>query len=1087
MSSIEQIAKVSINGQLLPQTGIYTSLRYLAEFGSNVPVLPSINDKYVAKIYSQNYFEILITLNVNISNIDNSYIELYKCSTLMSTVPSITGIIAADRAGLQIIKKSNTEFLILIPPRSIVNGGYYLKINHPLFNNNYAYIFFRTESNTLENYSCYRESITSPLPPAPPQSPTPTPTITTTNTPTPTITPTVTSSITPTPSVTPTLTPTISITPTVTPSITPSYSPTQTTCVYETQNKNSYYSPIVPSPTPSLSQNISSLTFSSNIILLDLIPNNRYIVSLSLSNTHGPYSITPNEISFLANSSKSQTVSILITKLSTNKNSRLNVNVNDLDSLESKNFTKFLTEEVVCSCTIPVLEDEIKINNNSLYTNNISDSNFRLTTNYGSYAAWGNYTKGYVTTVGTNAHPSYYGTYDKSGNVWEWIEDGINNKRFLCGGSWKSNFFELDSTSSKSKIIDLYDKISEDYGFRVATYNNPYASNDAGCYVSVGDKCNIDYKGVGNIRYDYMIGKYPVTVLEYVRFLNSVCKNPLIVSLLNIYPFDHPMSCIDKIYYANSNTYTFKAKNNLEYKPITLVSHINAQRYVNWLSGSLLDFLRTTSLSEINISYYGTSDIINMLDNGLTYNVSSISNNRKTTALYFLPNFDEWYKAAYYNHSYQLYSKYSMYYGDSNVISFDALNQTPLHIVSDSSGNGPKPNELELFNCLYNPLNSANYMGQATWNDTTNGNVTTVGSNGGPSFYGTFDQSGNVWEWNDLDETPDLFRGTRGGAWYNTAQYLSSSNRYNISASSEDSSVGFRIASLTNPLGLSNFVDVGDPDNDADTRYDSPGYGNVAYLYKIGKYAVTNCEYVLFLNSVDPEGINPENIYNSNTSSSLLIGQSIPAGIGRNLDNDLGSKYFSKSNFANKPVGFVSWFDCARYCNWLHNDKVVYNTTNDASNARNTGAYNIGTITNGNAITKQPSAKYYIPTENEWYKAAYYKGGSEDAGYWNYATQRDSVPAFVSTVDNFGNGSSRLSEYSNEECVVEPITTTAEPTTTTVQPTTTAEPTTTTVQPTTTAEPITTTTAEPTTVTFSVTNNGTGNYVINGEVNPTLT
>ena len=33
-----------------------------------------------------------------------------------------------------------------------------------------------------------------------------------------------------------------------------------------------------------------------------------------------------------------------------------------------------------------------------------------------------------------------------------------------------------------------------------------------------------------------------------------------------------------------------------------------------------------------------------------------------------------------------------------------------------------------------------------------------------------------------------------------------------------------------------------------------------------------------------------------------------------------------------------------------------------------------------------------MPLENEWYKAAYYKGGSTNAGYWTYATQSDSAP-----------------------------------------------------------------------------------------------
>ena len=35
---------------------------------------------------------------------------------------------------------------------------------------------------------------------------------------------------------------------------------------------------------------------------------------------------------------------------------------------------------------------------------------------------------------------------------------------------------------------------------------------------------------------------------------------------------------------------------------------------------------------------------------------------------------------------------------------------------------------------------------------------------------------------------------------------------------------------------------------------------------------------------------------------------------------------------------------------------------------------------------------FWIPTENQWYKAAYYKGGSKNAGYWLYATKSNSAP-----------------------------------------------------------------------------------------------
>jgi formylglycine-generating enzyme required for sulfatase activity len=289
--------------------------------------------------------------------------------------------------------------------------------------------------------------------------------------------------------------------------------------------------------------------------------------------------------------------------------------------------------------------------------------------------------------------------------------------------------------------------------------------------------------------------------------------------------------------------------------------------------------------------------------------------------------------------------------------------------------------------------NSANYNSNANWNGTTNGNVTSVGSNGGPSAYNTFDMGGNVWNWNDLNGTPGSSRGLRGGPWPSLASGLSSAYRVTTAPSNESASIGFRLSSSLNPLSLSNFVFVGNANNAADTN----GFGSVNTNYLIGKYSVTNCEYALFLNSVDPQGINPQGLYNLNMNNNVRGGISLISG------NANGSKYVTKPNMSNKPVIFISWFDAVRYCNWLHNGALTYNNTNDAANARNSGAYNVGTATTGNAVTKESNAAYYIPTENEWYKTAFYKGGSTNAGYWLYGTQSNTAPTPV-TASSIGDG-----------------------------------------------------------------------------------
>ena len=90
--------------------------------------------------------------------------------------------------------------------------------------------------------------------------------------------------------------------------------------------------------------------------------------------------------------------------------------------------------------------------------------------------------------------------------------------------------------------------------------------------------------------------------------------------------------------------------------------------------------------------------------------------------------------------------------------------------------------------------NFANYNDAADWN-SQNGNVTTVGTNGGASAYGAFDMSGNVDEWNDLTGAAGSSRGLRGGLWYYDASALSSSYRRTYDPSVENGGIAFRLAS----------------------------------------------------------------------------------------------------------------------------------------------------------------------------------------------------------------------------------------------------------------------------------------------------
>lgn len=178
----------------------------------------------------------------------------------------------------------------------------------------------------------------------------------------------------------------------------------------------------------------------------------------------------------------------------------------------------------------------------------------------------------------------------------------------------------------------------------------------------------------------------------------------------------------------------------------------------------------------------------------------------------------------------------------------------------------------------------------------------------------------------------------------------------------------------------SSFVTVGDPGNTADTN----GQGAVGYIYRIAKHEVTNAQYVDFLNAADPNGSNPNWIYHPNMNAVNTAGIAfIPA-------SDRGKKYHVKPNMGNKPVTYVSWYDAARYANWFHNGKGTGDTE--------TGAY---TLDGNNGMPpRNPGAKFWVPSDDEWYKAAYFDpspAGPEGAdNYWMYPTRSDIAPRWVS-------------------------------------------------------------------------------------------
>jgi formylglycine-generating enzyme required for sulfatase activity len=105
------------------------------------------------------------------------------------------------------------------------------------------------------------------------------------------------------------------------------------------------------------------------------------------------------------------------------------------------------------------------------------------------------------------------------------------------------------------------------------------------------------------------------------------------------------------------------------------------------------------------------------------------------------------------------------------------------------------------------------------------------------------------------------------------------------------------------------FVPVGNPGNAADDT----GYGSVTEAYRIGKYEVTNAQWREFLTA--KAGVSdPYGLYNT-----YMSGPS--GGIDRtwSVDHYVYSAKGGDANWDNRPVNCVSFWDAARFCNWLHN------------------------------------------------------------------------------------------------------------------------------------------------------------------------
>ena len=147
----------------------------------------------------------------------------------------------------------------------------------------------------------------------------------------------------------------------------------------------------------------------------------------------------------------------------------------------------------------------------------------------------------------------------------------------------------------------------------------------------------------------------------------------------------------------------------------------------------------------------------------------------------------------------------------------------------------------------------------------------------------------------------------------------------------------------------------------------------VSYEYQIGKYEVTNAQYSVFLNAV------------ADTDANALYAASMGSGFG-GITRSGSSGSYTYSAIAgreDKPVNYVSFYDSLRFANWLHNGQPTGAQNNSTTE---NGAYELSL---GTSVVRKAGAQIFLTSEDEWYKAAYYKEGGTSAGYWDYPAGSD--------------------------------------------------------------------------------------------------
>jgi len=292
--------------------------------------------------------------------------------------------------------------------------------------------------------------------------------------------------------------------------------------------------------------------------------------------------------------------------------------------------------------------------------------------------------------------------------------------------------------------------------------------------VAVGNAGNPahGWLGRGGVSYAYSIGKFEVTAGQYAALLNAVARTDT-YGLYHTEMWDDAYGC--KIQRKGaSGSYAYIVAAAWANRPVNYVDWGDAVRFANWLHNGSPSGAQSSATTEDG-SYYL---------NGATSAAQLLAVTRKANATWVITSEDEWFKAAYHKND-GATANYWMFPTRSDL--------APQHeLVNPDPGNRAN-------------FNDGGYAIGAPYYRTEAGAYANSASP-----YGTFDQGGNVWEWNESISYDG--RGLRGGSFDAGFEPCIDTLRANHSLSGSATNyaefVGFRVGLVPEPASIA-FVVLG--------------------------------------------------------------------------------------------------------------------------------------------------------------------------------------------------------------------------------------------------------------------------------------